>query len=116
MKLCYPNNAIYVLARWATISCWRTVLQALQLELVFRANKAKHYVKGLKSELSEHLTGNTKTRTIRYQTQWTPDTHQDPKNTEMKTERIYAGYVVKFTIRASWVSKSFHLKRYPLTW
>jgi hypothetical protein len=29
----------------------------------------------------------------------------------MKTKRIWVGYVIKFVNRATWVSKSFHLKR-----
>jgi hypothetical protein len=30
----------------------------------------------------------------------------------METKRIWLGYMIKFIIRATWVSKLFHLKRY----
>jgi hypothetical protein len=36
----------------------------------------------------------------------------EPKGIGMKTKRIWVGYMIKFVIRATWVSKSFHLKRY----
>jgi hypothetical protein len=36
----------------------------------------------------------------------------EPKDRGMKTKRIWVGCKIKFIIRATWVSKSFHLKRY----
>jgi hypothetical protein len=34
------------------------------------------------------------------------------KGRGMKTKGIWLGYMIKFIIRATWVSKSFHLKRH----
>jgi hypothetical protein len=36
----------------------------------------------------------------------------EPKGRGMKTKRIWVGYMIKFINCATWVSKSFHLKRY----
>jgi hypothetical protein len=36
----------------------------------------------------------------------------DPKGRGMKTKRVSVGYMIKFLIRATWVSKYFNLKCY----